>query len=278
VRAYELKTSNIQVTAKLSPDLPWTLVDEGQIQQVLLNIITNAEQAMRRHNGKGQLSVTSRNQDSRIQVSIADNGKGIAAENLEKIFEPFFTTKEPGEGTGLGLSISYSIIREHSGRLYARSNPGRGTTFTIELPITAEPRQHKLAESSPAEPGGANGGKILVVDDEPDICHLIYRLLGREGYKVETTLNARQALEKLSTKRYQLILVDIKMPDISGIEFYRRVGRIARSIQKRIVFITGDTISTETGAFLQKTGATYINKPFGIKEFNQTVNKMLAER
>jgi two-component system NtrC family sensor kinase len=95
---------------------------------------------------------------------------------------------------------------------------------------------------------------------------------------VETTLNARQALEKLSTKRYQLILVDIKMPDISGIEFYRRVGRIARSIQKRIVFITGDTISTETGAFLQKTGATYINKPFGIKEFNQTVNKMLAER
>jgi signal transduction histidine kinase len=140
VQAYELKTGNIQVTTKLSPDLPWTLVDEGQIQQVLLNIITNAEQTMRHHCGKGQLSVSSQNQDGKIQVAIADNGQGIAAENLEKIFEPFFTTKEPGEGTGLGLSISYSIIREHGGRLYAKSKPGHGTTLFIELPVMTEPR------------------------------------------------------------------------------------------------------------------------------------------
>jgi signal transduction histidine kinase len=95
---------------------------------------------MRHHCGKGQLSVSSQNQDGKIQVAIADNGQGIAAENLEKIFEPFFTTKEPGEGTGLGLSISYSIIREHGGRLYAKSKPGHGTTLFIELPVMTEPR------------------------------------------------------------------------------------------------------------------------------------------
>ena len=135
VRSYEMKTGNIAVTPQLAPDLPRTMADDGQIQQVLINIIINAEQAMIEAHGKGKLLVTTEKVSNMIRISITDDGPGIAEEQLDKIFDPFFSTKEPGEGTGLGLSVSYTIIKEHDGRLYVESQPGKGATFVVELPI-----------------------------------------------------------------------------------------------------------------------------------------------
>lgn len=141
LRAYEMKTGNIKVTTQLTPDLPWTTVDPGQLQQVFLNIILNAEAEMKLAYGKGRLLIKTEALNDTIRILFEDNGPGIAKENLEKIFDPFFTTREIGQGTGLGLSLCHAIVAAHNGRIYARSRLGNGATFVVELPIVAEEKQ-----------------------------------------------------------------------------------------------------------------------------------------
>ena len=138
LRAYELRTSNIEVVTDLAPGLPQITVNFGQIQQVFLNIILNAEQAIVEAKKGGKLSLKTRQTKGYIRISFANDGPDIPAEHLDKLFDPFFTTKEVGKGTGLGLSICHGIITEHGGRIYARSKPGKRTTFFVELPLTAE--------------------------------------------------------------------------------------------------------------------------------------------
>jgi len=135
LRAYEHRVNNIEVAMELDAGLPDILVDYFQIQQVFLNIILNAEQVMAETSGKGKLTVSSTRVNGNISIKFADNGPGIKDGNMGHIFDPFFTTKEVGKGTGLGLSICYGIIRSHNGRIYAESEPGRGATFTVELPV-----------------------------------------------------------------------------------------------------------------------------------------------
>ena len=145
LQAYEMESANIKVTTRLDPDLPWTMADPGQMQQVFLNIILNAKTEMKLAHGRGKLLIKTRGIDNTIQISFKDNGSGIPKENLDKIFDPFFTTREPGKGTGLGLSICHEIITNHNGQIYARSKLGKGATFIVELPIIAEEQQLKQA-------------------------------------------------------------------------------------------------------------------------------------
>ena len=141
LRSYEHKIHNIEIERKLDPDMPDVMADYFQIQQVFLNVILNAEQAMIEASGSGNLTVRSQHQDECVHISFADNGPGIAEEHRDKIFDPMFTTKEVGEGTGMGLSICYGIVRNHMGKIYAESEVGKGTTFTIELPIFNKERE-----------------------------------------------------------------------------------------------------------------------------------------
>jgi signal transduction histidine kinase len=138
VRAYEQRVENIQVITYLAPDLPETMADYFQLQQVFLNIIINAEHFMLEAHKRGTLTITTQRIGSTIKASFADDGPGIAKENLGHLFDPFFTTKEVGKGTGLGLSICHGIITEHSGRIYAESESGKGATFIVELPIPVD--------------------------------------------------------------------------------------------------------------------------------------------
>jgi len=138
LRAYEHRINNTQVITQLDPNLPEIMVDYFQMQQVFLNIILNGETAMLEAHNKGTLIITTQKVNNTIKVSFTDDGTGIAEENLSRIFDPFFTTREEGKGTGLGLSISHGIVAEHGGRIYARSKLGEGTTFVVELPITAD--------------------------------------------------------------------------------------------------------------------------------------------
>src|SRR5262249_728175 len=162
-----------EVVTKLDPELPLAMVDPHQVQQVVVNIINNARQAMESHQPKGRLNVTTESQGDFVRVIIQDNGPGIPEENLSKIFDPFCTTKEVGQGTGLGLSLCYGIIKEHGGRIVPRSKPGEGATFVIELPITHE-AANVVEEKRPPPPDVANpregaGIKVLVIDDEEPI-------------------------------------------------------------------------------------------------------------
>ncbi len=147
LRAYELRTSNIELVVKLAPDLPKIMADFGQIQEVFLNIILNAEQAVTEANRGGKLSVKTRKIRDYIEVCFTDDGPGIAAKHLGKVFDPFFTTRGEKGGTGLGLSVCHGIVREHGGRIYDKSKPGKGATFIVELPvITEEIDESKVAE------------------------------------------------------------------------------------------------------------------------------------
>jgi len=137
LRAYEHKVENIQVVTRFADDLPLTMVDDFQMQQVFLDIVINAEHFMREAHQRGTLTITTRRIGDIIRASFRDDGPGIARENLDKIFNPFFTTKEVGEGTGLGLSICHGIVTEHRGNIYARSEPRKGATFVVELPVPA---------------------------------------------------------------------------------------------------------------------------------------------
>jgi PAS domain S-box-containing protein len=136
LRDYVLKTNSIEVLARLDPELPWVSADPGQMQQVFLNLIVNAEQAMVKAHGRGTLTISTEKKGNNIRVSVKDDGPGISKENLGRLFEPFFTTKDPGEGTGLGLSLSRSIILEHNGTINVESELRHGATFIIELPVT----------------------------------------------------------------------------------------------------------------------------------------------
>ena len=135
LRAYEHRVENIQVVSRLAPDLPSTMADYFQLQQVFLNIIINAEHFMLEAHRRGTLTISTRLAGKNIVASFSDDGPGIAKENLVHLFDPFFTTKEVGEGTGLGLSICHGIITEHNGLLYVKSQPGKGATFFVELPV-----------------------------------------------------------------------------------------------------------------------------------------------
>ncbi len=143
LRSYEQRVSNIEVSARLAADLPQIIGNGGQLQQVFINIIVNAEQAMLEAHGRGALTITTERVGDIIRASITDDGPGISLESMKKLFTPFFTTKEVGKGTGLGLSICHGIVTEHGGKIYAESEPGKGATFIVELPITSAGNKEK---------------------------------------------------------------------------------------------------------------------------------------
>ncbi|MBI4188599.1 MAG: hypothetical protein HY529_05280 [Chloroflexi bacterium] len=147
LRAYEQKVNNIQVITRFAPDLPEITANPFQLQQAFLNIIINAEYFMNQAHGRGSLTATTKRIDNFVRVSLVDDGPGIPQENLQHIFDPFFTTKEVGKGTGLGLSICHGIVTEHGGRIYAESEPGKGATFIVELPINQQAKIDVIKES-----------------------------------------------------------------------------------------------------------------------------------
>lgn len=154
LRAHQMKLNKIELEMDLDPNLPRTMADFHQMQQVFVNILNNAEQAMLEAHGRGKLIVRTQKMGGMIRISFTDDGPGISEENLKRIFDPFFTTKEVGKGTGLGLSICYGIVEAHCGRIYAMSKVGQGATFVVEIPVVSEEQAVAETPSSYASSGG----------------------------------------------------------------------------------------------------------------------------
>ena len=277
LREYVLKTVNINIITRFDPELPWSVVDPGQLQQVFLNLIVNAEQAMKVAHGRGTLAITTEQKENNIRISFQDDGPGITPENLKRLFEPFFTTKAPGEGTGLGLSLSRSIILEHNGSLSVESEFGRGADFIIELPII-----ESLSSASDVLPPekvkltGTEHGKILVVDDEPGVRILLERVFAQMGHQVDCVADAETAVNKLdSGLTYDVILTDVRMPGMSGIELHSYILMKTPAMKNKIIFITGDVMGADIKEFLMKNDLIYFAKPFDIEALKGTINNLL---
>jgi len=275
LRSYDLAVKSIDLDLQLDPNLPETMVDADQIQQVFLNLIINAEQAILAEKDRGVLKVRSMSEKDAVRVTFEDDGPGMDNDTLRRIFDPFFTTKEVGEGTGLGLTICYGIIvDEHSGRIWAESQPGRGTTFIIELPVVVgAPKE--AAEAGPAPEVSARS--ILVVDDEESIQRLLGSVLQLDNHNVDTAKNGREALALIGKRTYDVLITDIKMPDMDGRELFASIEKTHPDLAKRTIFITGDTVSTDTRTFLQQVNNPVLAKPFRVREVRETIAQVLGQ-
>jgi signal transduction histidine kinase len=282
---YQLKTSNIQIETEFDPELPKTMLDPHQIQQVFLNIVNNARQAMEAHQPAGKIKITTEKCGLIARIIFQDDGPGISEENLSKVFDPFFTTKELGKGTGLGLSLCYGIIQEHGGTITVRSKLGSGAAFVIDLPLwkgSEAPAGDENGAEAPRQSGalaGVNQGagkKILVIDDEEAILTMVRDTLNQQGYSVETAINGEAGLDSLSKNTYDLALCDWKMPGLNGEQVYERLLKTNPAACERIVFISGDIINEKARLFLEKTRRVCLSKPFSLADFQAAVGKALA--
>jgi two-component system NtrC family sensor kinase len=195
-----------------------------------------------------------------------------------RLFEPFFTTKPPGVGTGLGLPLCRGIVEEHGGSISVESQPGQGTVFRVVLPVLAEASTGRASRSIDTPPAVTRiVTTILVVDDEPGIVRALAHLLRRDGHTVDTAENGKSALTKLHTQAYDLILCDLRMPELDGPGLYQALQQQHPYLLRRVIFLTGDTLSEEARTFLEQTKVPRLSKPFHATEVRQLVKHVLQK-
>ena len=274
LRRYALRVAQVTVEARLDPALPVTWADPFQLQQVILNLLTNAEHALTDVEGERRIVVTTSHANGLLTICVADTGPGIMTEHVQQIFNPFFTTKPVGEGTGLGLSISDGIVREHGGRIRVSSAPGQGATFTVELPYVSPPASELAIEPVSVDPPAmspCSGAKrLLLVEDEPPIRQAVTRYFASLGHAVDVAASVREGIERASAGRYDAVMLDLRLPDGTGDDVLAAL-RAAGRVPARVVFMTGDTQSDAARAVLDATGCSTISKPFLLEELAATV-------
>jgi two-component system NtrC family sensor kinase len=278
--AYGLQVDTIAVDWQLAPDLPLLWADPHQLHQVIVNLVTNAQQALREVPPPRRLTLTTCAEPGHtgVVLEVADTGPGIPPTLQTQIFEPFFTTKPPGVGTGLGLPLCRGIIEGHGGRISVQSQPGQGTVFRMTLPLqpadSAGEAPPRRATSPPVDGAAAT---ILVVDDEPGIARAVAHLLRRDGHTVDTAVDGRQALTKLRAQAYDLLVSDLRMPDLDGPGLYQALQQQHPHRLPRVIFLTGDTLSFEARTFFEHVGVPRLSKPFRAAEVRQLVAQVLHD-
>jgi two-component system NtrC family sensor kinase len=278
--SYDMRVNNVTLVREFAPDLPSLLGDSHQLQQVVLNIVSNARQALEIFRRDGRIILRTGRTDTHVWLRISDNGPGISPENLKRIFDPFFTTKPQGKGTGLGLSLSYGIVQEHHGSIRAESQPGVGTDFILEFPIAEKPAAPLLfrPDSAPPMPARSRSLRMLVIDDEESILHLVQEILSSDGHQVETTGSGQAALELILQRDYDVIVSDWKMPGLSGINLYQELLTRKPAAAQRMLFMTGDVIKDSFQDFLKQHARICLPKPFALREFHAAVAGIIQQR
>jgi two-component system NtrC family sensor kinase len=273
LRRYALRAAGIELDVTLDPDLPRTWADPFQLQQVLLNLVTNAEQALAEWLGTRRIGVRTQYSDGTIVVSVSDTGPGVPEGEADRIFNPFFTTKPVGRGTGLGLSISDGIVRQHGGQIRVDSAAGRGATFELRIPVQGAP-----TDSTPTAPAATatmpplgDGRRLLVVDDEPAMRTAIGNFLSSLGHGVTVAAGGLEARALLRRHEYDVVLLDLRMPDLGGDALFRELEESDPRHARRVVFVTGDTHSAQSRRFLAEAGRPSVSKPFQLDDLATAV-------
>ena len=267
LRSYHLTTLNINVNLELDDEDPRAWANGSEMQQMLLNLLINAEQALNGITTKRAITLRTVTDGDRVRLEVADTGPGIPREIQERIFDPFFTTKPEGTGTGLGLSICYGIVHDHGGRIFVRSVPGQGATFVVELRRDSRARERVEPEpaQTPEQPKSRTAPAtlaVLLVDDEEGLRRAAVRFLERRGMRVVAVGDGTDALDVLSRERVDVIVSDVRMPGMSGGEFLERLRRDHPAMVHRLVFTTGDSFAAETATLLRDSGVPALVKPY----------------
>jgi PAS domain S-box-containing protein len=273
--AYQLEVDEVTVDLELPREAPPVWADPHQLHQVLLNLVTNARHALRATPPPRRLSISLRHdaEARRVVLEVADSGPGVPPELRSFVFRPFFTTKSPEEGTGLGLALCHDIVAAHGGTIRVDSAAGGGALFVVELPLD---RPEELAvPSPPAAAHPARQGHVLVVDDDLELVNVLAAALRAVGHEVQIAANGVEALAALDRATFDVILTDMRMPKLDGPGLYREIQQRHPDLVDRVVFVTGDILGRETAAFLERTRAVHLTKPFDIKQVRRIVAEVL---
>jgi signal transduction histidine kinase/CheY-like chemotaxis protein len=291
LQRFSLAAERIRVDVSLDATVPNVMGDAGQLQQVLINLIGNARQAIESQGHGGTIRLrTWRTQDERVRLEVSDSGPGIPEGIMARIFDPFFTTKPAGVGTGLGLSIVLSLVREHGGQVSVSSPRGSGAIFLIELPSAEQkdtterivqrvsaaqslPRKDSAGEVPARRPSGTQ--RVLIVEDEPTVAQLISDVLRDEGFEIEVLLDGRDAVQRALRERFDLIICDMKMPNLDGQTLYQTLSVEGKGTQKQFLFVTGDVLGGKTHDFLTRNQLPHVAKPFRVEELLEKVHEVL---
>ncbi len=277
VAGYSLRASNIEIVRNQAPALPNVLVDADQIVQVFTNLMVNAEQALREIDGPRRLTIVSlyRPRSKMVVVKIRDNGPGIPDDIRRRIFEPFFTTKEVGDGTGIGLALCHRILQSHGGKIKLESAPGHGATFVMRLP--AQMDDYDTDEDTGQAASTAEQLSILIIDDEADVAELLSDILKLDGHDTAITSNGKEGLALLAQTDFDIVLSDLRMPEMDGPAVFEQLRAEQPQYLDRIGFLTGDMLSKDMGAFLSESGRPYIEKPITPSDVRALISRISAD-
>jgi len=269
LKRYQLRVNNIQLIAEPCEVSFPVLVTAQQMQQVLLNLLNNAEQAIAKTERPGVIRVECGRRGDNVFITTTDNGCGIPAHILPFIFDPFFTTKSLGEGTGLGLSIAHTLVENHGGTISAKSEPGH-TVFTIELPMARSPKISQTIKEtqplpSPKLPQTKRMGRVLVVDDETAIADAICEFLDLQNITTDKANDGKEALDLIGKNRYDAVISDIRMPGIDGPQLYEKATAIDPYYRTRFLFMSGDLVRDTTQSFVSSLNCPCLAKPFALQ-------------
>ncbi|HEV2387182.1 MAG TPA: ATP-binding protein [Candidatus Acidoferrales bacterium] len=273
---YDLKHTGISVVTDLDPELPGTLANPVQLQQVVLNLVLNSQQAIAEGGRPGRLSLRTRHTPASVLLEVEDDGPGIPVELHSRIFEPFFTTKPVGVGTGLGLSIASGILQQHGGEIRVSSEPGAGATFVVELPLVreqpSEPARREVDGSRQAIPGS----RILVIEEEGGVGQLIADALGGEGHRVQLVTEPADALAHLESGSFDLLISDLKFSAPGFMALHRALATSEAVRSGRLLLLGSDPIGSGAFDFRPEGHYQSLAKPFLLAELKAAVACLLA--
>ena len=279
VKAADFKKLGIELRVEFGTELPSVVLDQDQIVDAILNVLTNAQHAVEEADRPGLVELEVGETEGLIRIIIRDNGTGISPEISSNIFDPFFTSRQFGKGIGLGLTIAREIARIHDGDILVESDGATGTTVSIELPVVQSADEVARADIENLPLRASSGLNVLVAEDEPDVREFMSVVLQDAGHRVDVVPDGEAAWESIKSGSYDCVLLDLRMPGLDGEELYRRLDESNTFHMERIVFVTGDTLTQTTQEFIAATGNQFLRKPFSVAELNdqiETVKRTLS--